>query len=252
MAESATPSTSPTSDGSGAMFDRIADRYDQLNRVISMGMDHGWRRKLVESTIVDGVPPARILDLATGTADTALALAKRFPAVEVVGVDPSEGMLEVGRTKVADKELSERIELRVGDAQDLPLESDSFDAAVISFGIRNVPDRLKGLTEMVRVTKPGRPVCVLELGEPRRGLMAPMARLYVHQVVPRLGAWLSSAPEYRYLQESIAAFPPPEEFSALMEQAGLTQVQVLPLNFGTVHLYTGIVAETEREDEQNG
>jgi demethylmenaquinone methyltransferase/2-methoxy-6-polyprenyl-1,4-benzoquinol methylase len=224
--------------GSGQMFDRIARRYDLLNRVMSFGIDKRWRKKTVAALAL-GDRPATVLDLATGTGDLAVDIARRHPKTRVIGVDPSVGMLEVGRKKVADLGLADRIDLRVGDAQALELATDSVDGATIAFGIRNVPDRALGLREMARVVRPGGRVCILELSEPRGGLMAPLARFHVHVVVPRLGALLSGAREYRYLQSSIAAFPPADQFATLMEESGLDIVEVVPLTFGVCHLYVG-------------
>ena len=223
--------------GSGQMFDRIADRYDLLNRLLSLGIDRRWRRALLAAMPAEG----RLLDLATGTADVALALARFRPGAQVVGVDPSEGMLAVGVRKVAGSGLHDRVTLQVGDAQALDFADDHFAGACIAFGIRNVPDRALGLREMTRVTAPGGPVVVLELGEPSGGVLAPLARWHVRQVVPRLGALLSGAAEYRYLQTSVAAFPAPEAFAELMQGAGLEDVQVQRLTFGAAHLYVGRV-----------
>ncbi len=224
--------------GSGAMFDRIAVRYDRLNRIISLGMDRGWRDRLVRAMNLPA--NARVLDVATGTADVALAIADMHADARVVGLDPSANMLDVGRVKAT--AYGERIELVQGDAQALPFADATFDAACISFGIRNVPDRARGLAEMRRVVKPGGRVVVLELGEPKGGPLAFFARLHVHHIVPRLGAYLSRAPEYRYLQRSIAAFPPPEEFAAMMAEAGLAEVGIERLAFGAAHIYCGRVA----------
>ncbi len=222
--------------GGGAMFDRIAQRYDRLNRIMSMGLDLLWRRRLVRS-LGPLTAGDRVLDLATGTGDVALAIARTWPGTTVTGVDPSVGMLGVGTRKVRDQGFAQRIDLVEGDAQALPFDDDTFAASCISFGIRNVPDRLLGLREMARVTRPGGVVAVLELSEPREGFFAPLARAHVHHVVPRLGAWLSGEQEYRYLQESVAAFPPPAQFSALMQDAGLEHVRVQPQTFATAHLY---------------
>jgi len=226
--------------GSGAMFDRIARRYDMLNRIMSLGMDQRWRRRTVKA--LELKPGDHVLDLATGTGDLALRIARRNPEVSVVGVDPSEGMLGIGRDKVARAGLASRIELVVGDAQALPLPSASVDGACIAFGIRNVPDRARGLAEMARVVRTGRKVCVLELGEPRRGIFAPFTRFHIRVIVPRLGALLSGQREYRYLQQSVAAFPPPDEFATMMEVAGLTNVTVRTMGFGACNLYVGEVA----------
>ena len=126
-----------------------------------------------------------------------------------------------------------------GDAEALPFGDATFDGVSIAFGIRNVPNRERALAEMTRVTKPGGRVAVLELSEPRRGILGPLARFHVHTVVPYVGALLSGAPEYRYLQRSIAAFPPAEEFAALMARAGLTVEPPDPLTFGVCYLYVG-------------
>lgn len=232
---------SPTKLGSGQMFDRIAARYDRVNRVLSLGLDQGWRRKTVRALSLGAAP--RVLDVATGTADLAIAIADLTPGAKVVGLDPSEGMLAIGRQKVARRDLAERIELVVGDAQELPYPSCAFDAATIAFGIRNVPDRPRALRELARVVRPGGRIAILELGEPRSGLLARAARIHTRHVVPRLGALLSGKTEYAYLQRSIAAFPPAEEFAATMRANGLAVIAVTPLTFGACTLYVATPAE---------
>lgn len=221
--------------GSGAMFDNIADRYDLLNRIISLGIDQSWRRKTVDALGLGAQSHA--LDLATGTGDLAILMAERAPGCLVTGVDPSVKMLEVGRAKVERQGLGGRILLQEGDAQSLQFADNTFDGTTIAFGIRNVPDRIQGLREMARVTRPGGRIAILELSEPRGGLMAPLARFHVHTLVPWVGSLLSGAKEYRYLQRSIEAFPPAEEFAETMQQAGLQIVEVTPLTFGVAHLY---------------
>lgn len=229
----------PSADGSGAMFDRIARRYDLLNRIMSLGLDRAWRKKLVSALEVDVA--ARILDVATGTADVALAIADDYPRATVVGLDPSVEMLDIGRDKVELARLGNRVQLVEGDAQALPYDNEHFDAAVISFGIRNVPDRAKGLAEMVRVTRPGGKVVVLELNEPQSGLFGALAKVHVHHVVPWVGAMLSGAQEYRYLQGSIEEFPAAETFAEMMRDAGLKDVKIRKLTFGVAHLFIGEV-----------
>lgn len=221
--------------GSGAMFDRIARRYDLLNRLLSLGLDERWRRKTVAALELGA--DARVLDLATGTADLAIRVARQYSDSKVEGVDPSAGMLDVGRGKVARLGLGARIELAVGDAQDLPHADDSFDGVCMAFGIRNVPDRARALAEMARVTRPGGRIAILELSEPQGGVLAPMARFHIRVLVPRVGAFLSGSREYRYLQRSIAAFPPAEQFAQVMDSAGLRVLRVVPLTFGVCHLY---------------
>ncbi len=222
--------------GSGRMFDPIAPGYDRLNRWMSLGLDCRWRRALVRA--LRPSPGFRIIDVATGTADVAIALATACPGCTVVGVDASSGMLQVGRAKLAAAGLASRVELVPGDATALPFPAAAFDGACVAFGIRNVSDRARALAELARVVRPGGRVAVLELTEPRRGPLAPLARLHIHGIVPRLGAWLSGDPAYRYLPRSIAAFPTPEVFAGMMRAAGLTGVAVTPLTFGVCHLFT--------------
>ncbi len=221
--------------GSGAMFDRIAHRYDVLNRILSFGVDRSWRRRAVRALALQ--QGYRVLDVATGTADMALLVAKLYGHGHVIGVDPSRAMLDIGRTKVAAQGLAERIELVEGDAERLPFPDGSFDGVCIAFGIRNVPDRACALREMARVTRPGGRIAILELSEPAGGILGPLARLHIRTVVPTVGAWLSGAGEYRYLQESIAAFPPPESFAELMNRCGLDVLSVQRLTFGVCVLY---------------
>jgi demethylmenaquinone methyltransferase / 2-methoxy-6-polyprenyl-1,4-benzoquinol methylase len=228
-------STQAVRQGSGQMFDAIAGRYDLVNRLISLGIDQSWRERTVRSLELSN--DARVLDIATGTADLAIMIAKSEGSSRVIGLDPSEKMLEVGRAKIAHEGLGARVTLQAGDAERLPFGDRSFDGVTIAFGIRNVPDRERALAEMARVTKLGGRVAILELSEPRAGLLGRLARFHVHTVVPTVGALLSGAPEYAYLQRSIAAFPPAEEFVAKMERAGLSLIECAPLTFGVCHLY---------------
>jgi len=227
--------------GSGAMFDGIAPRYDLLNRLMSLGTDRLWRRRLVE--VLAPESGQRILDLATGTGDVALEVLRQQPQAKVIGLDPSRAMLLIGRAKVARRKWGGAIQLLEGDAQRIPFPDRSFDGVTMAFGIRNVLDRPAALAEMVRVTRPGGRVCVLELGEPPENWKGRMARFHVHRVVPRMGALLSSGREYLYLQDSIARFPAPGEFVKQMAAAGLAVDAPLALSFGSVHLFTGRVPQ---------
>lgn len=227
--------------GSGAMFDKIAARYDAMNRVLSFGLDRGWRRRTVRALALGDRP--RVLDLATGTGDLAIDIARTHRDAQVIGLDPSPRMLAVARNKLARRRLADRVTLVTGDAQHLPYARGEMDAVTIAFGIRNVPDRALALREMARVVRPGGRVAVLELGEPRRGLWARLARFHTRHVVPWLGALLSGAREYRYLQRSIAAFPPSAEFAALMQRSGLHVIEVVPLTFGVCTLYVATPVE---------
>ncbi len=225
--------------GSGAMFDAIAPRYDLLNRLMSLGLDSRWRRRAVDA--LQAPAGANILDVAAGTLDVSLEVVARVHNAAVTALDPSPQMLAYGERKAGEQGVDTQISTIVGDACALEFADNTFDGAVVSFGIRNIPDRPLALREMVRVCKPGSRIVVLELTEPRTGLLAPLARMHVHHLVPRLGALLSGQREYRYLQRSIAAFPPPAEFVEMMAEAGLQQTRCERLSLGAVHLFVGVV-----------
>ena len=229
------------------MFDRIAGRYDLLNRVISLGLDRRWRRRAVTAVAASG---GRVLDVATGTGDVALEIARQAPGATVVGLDPSPRMLERAAAKVAAAGLASRVELTPGRAEALPFGDDAFDAAIIAWGIRNVSDRAASLSEMARVVRAGGRVAILEGTEPRSHPLAPFSRLYLRQVVPRLGAWLSQERAYRYLQTSIEAFPAPPEFAELMAACGLEVLEIRPLTFGVCCLFVGRPAEEGGESDR--
>lgn len=233
------------------MFDGIAERYDLLNRVISLGADQRWRRQTVESLELetalgpDGARASdtkaapRVLDLATGTGDLALLAARRYPTAQVVGVDPSVKMMDVGKHKVAARGLAERISFLEGEAEHLPLPDASFDGLTMAFGIRNVPDRHRALREMVRVLRPGAKAAILELSEPDNGVFGALGRFHMHRVVPWMGALISGEREYRYLPQSIAAFPRPSAFAEMMQDAGLSVRSVTAFTFGVCQLFVG-------------
>lgn len=220
-------------EGSGAMFDAIAQRYDLVNRLMSLGMDRYWRRQ----TALQLAQPRSALDLATGTGDLAIEVAQRYPEAQIVGLDPSSRMLEVGRRKIEQLRLGKRIEFVQGDAQSLPFPDQSFDAITMAFGIRNVPDRTAALSEIARVARPGARIAFLELTEPNGHGLAWLARLHVHFVVPALGAILSGPREYAYLSRSIRAFPAPPDFVKLAEQSGLQLIRLSPFSLGACHLF---------------
>jgi demethylmenaquinone methyltransferase/2-methoxy-6-polyprenyl-1,4-benzoquinol methylase len=257
------------------MFDKIAPRYDFINRALALNLDMSWRHRLVEEVVgPNGAlfqqSGAKILDLATGTADVAILLGKaaeRYSSSKaqdvVLGLDPSQNMLNVGKTKIDNANLSSIITLKVGDARKLDLESNSFDAATMSFGIRNVPEKETALCEIHRVLKKGESftntkLAIMEFSEPdeNSGIMGSLARVFIRHVVPSLGALLSGAPkEYMHLQKSINEFPSPKEFVELMEGLkcplwneeskelaidtyGSFRVrEVVNLNFGSVQIY---------------
>ncbi len=226
----------PSRDHVDTMFDGIAARYDLANRVLSMGLDIGWRKRLL-ARLPSSPQPLRALDVATGTADLAISMAKDKRVGEVVGIDVSTGMLAHGRVKVLDQHLQQRVQLLSGDARVLTGQHD-FDVATISFGIRNVGDTVLGLRTMRGALKPGGTILVLEFSEPRGWLFGPVYRFYRRYILPRIGGLLAGdTSAYAYLDETISTFPHGEAFGALLTQAGFIDVGIEPLTFGAVTLY---------------
>mgnify|MGYP000016481881 CR=1 FL=1 len=221
-----------------AMFDGIARRYDLLNHLLSLGVDRGWRRRVVRA--VRAERPRSVLDMATGTADLAIMLAKSCPGARVVGVDLSERMLAVGRAKVERESLSERIELVQGDAESAAYGREAFDAATVAFGVRNFGDLDAGLREMARTIKPGGKVVVLEFSRPRNRLFRALYEFYTYKILPRIGGMVSKDKRaYEYLPASVGEFPAPKEFMAMMERAGFRECRARSQSFGIAQIYTG-------------
>ncbi len=221
------------------MFDAIARRYDLLNRIISLGLDPKWRNRMVQEMRIP--PGAKVLDIATGTADVALHIMKRHPDAGVVGIDPSEGMLLLGKVKVKKAGLEDKITLLLGDAARLNFTADCFDAAGCAFGIRNISDRQKALEEFIRVVKPGGRVVIMEPSRPRGKLFGFVFEFYFWKIVPIIGSLLSRGGAYRYLVNSVENFPKPAEFISEMEQAGFEEVKAISLTNGAAVLYVGVV-----------
>ncbi|MFW5973373.1 MAG: bifunctional demethylmenaquinone methyltransferase/2-methoxy-6-polyprenyl-1,4-benzoquinol methylase UbiE [Bacteroidota bacterium] len=219
------------------MFDAIAPRYDLLNRVLSFGIDRRWRRRAIE--VLADASPRRILDVATGTADLAIQALDLSPE-KVVGVDISEEMLRVGREKVRQIGEEDRIELRRGDSERLPFSDNQFDGALVAFGVRNFEDLNRGLSEIRRVLKPGGSLVVLEFSQPRSFPIRQLYSLYSRHILPRVGSAVSKdTGAYRYLPDSVAAFPDGEHFLARMEQAGFDDLRCERLTFGIASIYAG-------------
>lgn len=219
------------------MFDSIAPAYDTMNRLMSLGMDRGWRRKTV--SCVAGDKPVDILDIATGTGDLAIALAKACPQARVTGLDLSEGMVSIGRRKVADARLDNRVSLQTGDALAMPFDDASFDVITVAFGVRNFEHLADGYTEMLRVLRPGGLLCVLELTPPASPLIKPLYSIYTRGVIPLLGRILSGdASAYTYLPRSIAAVPARADMSAIMARAGYVNAAFRSFFPGVCALYT--------------
>ena len=219
------------------MFDSIAGHYDFLNHFLSAGIDRRWRRRLVEA--VRKAAPARILDVATGTADLALLMARELPEARVEGVDISAEMLRLGQQKVAEAGLAGRVRLSRQDAARLPFGDGDFDAVTASFGVRNFEDLEKGLTEMGRVLRKGGTLCILEFSMPGNAVLRVLYRFYFSRVLPWLGRSVSGNPgAYAYLYRSASEFPYGKPFLDILARCGLSCTEARPLSGGIATLYT--------------
>lgn len=218
------------------MFDSIAPAYDFMNRAMTMGIDRWWRRKAV--AVVKAENPRRILDVATGTGDVAVALAEAVDGCSVTGIDLSEGMIERGRAKIAEKGLSHRISLQVADCLALPMPDDSFDVVTVAYGVRNFERLAEGYSEMLRVLRPGGLLAVLELSTPTSPLVRPFYNLYTRRIIPFIGKMVSGdSRAYTYLPESIAAVAQGEDMLDIARSAGFTDAVFRRFTFGTCTLY---------------
>lgn len=225
------------------MFDKIAFRYDFVNRFLSAGIDLRWRRKAIRevTAVMDALRPEAplVLDVATGTADMAIMMTRRIPRVQIKGIDISAGMLEIGRQKISRQHLNERIELLQGDSEAIPFPDDHFDAITVAFGVRNFENLEKGLQEMRRVLRPGGKLVILEFSQPRS---AGIRRLY--DIFFRLGVGVGrllsgSGEAYQYLNDSVKAFPEGEHFLHIMSDTGYFYPRQRRLSLGICSIYTG-------------
>ena len=222
------------------MFDNIAHRYDFLNRSLSMGIDIIWRKKAIAQ--LKEIQPKTILDVATGTGDFALEAMSLNPD-KITGVDISVGMLDLGKQKIAKKNLSNKIEMVVGDSENLPFEDNTYDAATVAFGVRNFENLQKGLTDINRVLRPGGKLVVLELSTPKKFPIKQLFGFYFNNILPLFGRLLSKDDSaYTYLPESVNAFPDGEDFKKVMAAAGFKDNTSKALTFGICSLYTGVKA----------
>lgn len=220
------------------MFNNIAGKYDFLNHLLSLGIDKGWRKRAIKS--IKDIAPRKILDVATGTGDLAIAAAKDIPDATITGIDIAALMLEVGKTKISDRNLSERIEMKVGDSESLPYENGSFDAVLCAYGVRNFQDLSKGLNEMSRVLRSGGRIAILEFSQPKKFPVKQAFSIYFKFVMPLFGKIVSKHnTAYSYLPESVIAFPEGQDFCSIMENSGFKNVKAQPLSFGITSLYTG-------------
>lgn len=220
-----------------AMFDAIAPRYDLLNSVLSLRLHHGWRRTAASHAALS--PGDVALDVCTGTGDLAFELARRVGQKgQIIGSDFSLPMLRLGERK---KQNKNNLRFVLADTQSLPFSSNLFDAVTVGFGIRNVAEIEKGLAEMARVARPGGRVVILEFNQPHSPLFAALYRWYSFTVLPRLGGWVSGRrAAYDYLPSSVAAFHSRDALRKMMERAGLTDIGIVDLSFGTVVVHRGV------------
>ena len=222
------------------LFDKIAFRYDLLNHIMSFGIDKIWRRRAIKY-VSDAGENLNILDVATGTADLALAAMKCNPQ-HIVGADISAKMLEIGRQKVKKKGLSDKIELIEASSENLPFDDNYFDVSMVSFGVRNFAKLKKGLSEMRRVTKKSGSVVILEFSKPRMFPFKQLYNFYLFKVIPCIGRMISKEKEaYSFLPESIKKFPDNDDFLNIMSESGLKNVRQKKLTFGVASIYVGNV-----------
>lgn len=229
--------TRPKTEQVRDMFDSIAPAYDFMNRAMTFGIDKWWRSLAVK--MIKKQAPRQILDVATGTADLAVKLAAELKPEHVTGIDLSEGMIELGRQKVAARGLTDKITLVTGDCLSLPFADNSFDCVTVAYGVRNFEHLSRGYRQMHRVLKPGGMICVIELSTPQSPLVKPFYRLYTRTLIPAVGRLISKDTRaYSYLPESIAAVPQGERMLSLMRDAGFTGCRCRCLTFGTCSIYT--------------
>ncbi len=219
------------------MFDNISHKYDFLNHFLSLGIDITWRKKAIKMLEKD--QPKQILDIATGTGDFAIESLRLEPE-KVIGVDISEGMLAEGRKKLKKRGLDDIIELRKGDSEGLLFDDNIFDAVIVSFGVRNFENLEKGLSDMLRVIKPGGKAVVLEFSKPAAFPMKQLYSFYFRAILPKIGNALSKdSAAYTYLPESVKAFPDGDDFLKVMEKVGYKNTICRPLTFGISSIYIG-------------
>lgn len=220
------------------MFNAIAHRYDFLNQLLSLGIHKGWRKKSIN--LLQSKQPKTILDIATGTADFAIE-AMRLNPEKVTGVDISSGMLELGRKKIEKLGLQTKIELKLADSENLPFEDNTFDAITVGFGVRNFENLEKGIRDMHRVLKPGGKMIILEFSKPRTFGVKQLYTIYFKYITPFIGKIFSKDNSaYRYLPESVKAFPDGEDFLAILRKAGQKETKAISLTFGIASIYSSI------------
>lgn len=220
------------------MFDKLAGNYDKMNRFLSARTDIGWRKKAIRKLKKDN--PRHILDVATGTADMALMAYKMLKPDKITGIDISEGMMELGRKKIEKEELEGKIQLQQGDSETINFAENTFDAVMVAFGVRNFENLENGLSEMLRVLKPGGRLVVLEFSKPRRRAVKSLYNLYMGIVAPQVARWFKQNKEaYQYLNESANAFPDRHLFVDILKKVGYSDTEFTPLSLGICCIYAG-------------
>lgn len=221
------------------LFDKVAFSYDLQNSILSLGRDIAWRKKL--AAMLDIPSDGIILDAATGTAEVALAISKRHPGCKIVGLDFSPSMLELGLKKVRNLEGNSVLVLSAGDICHLPFQDNLFDTVTISFGIRNVDDRNKGIMEFNRVLKPGGRLFIMEFAYPDSRILKPLYSFYFKYIMPPLGNLIAMTPgAYNYLVTSVDAFPSPDGFARELSSLGFKELKIFNLTFGIARIYKGV------------
>lgn len=221
------------------MFDNISGTYDFLNHFMSLGIDVLWRKKAIRS--LKKYQPQLMLDVATGTGDFALEAIRQLNPAKIIGVDISDGMLQVARDKIAKKGLEGQFEVRLGDSEGLLFENDYFDAVTAAFGVRNFENLEKGLADICRVTKPGGRAVILEFSNPRVFPVKQLYNFYFHKITPFIGRIFSKdSRAYEYLPESVARFPDGAEFTAILKKVGFREAIARPQFFGVCTIYIGV------------
>ena len=219
------------------MFNRIAPYYDFLNRLLSLGIDRSWRRKAIRQ--LEGQEVKMVLDVATGTADLALEVAKQLQPEKIIGIDISAEMLEIGRGKIRKKNLHPLIELQEGDSENLPFADNTFDAVTVAFGVRNFENLEKGLQEIRRVLKPEGQLVILEFSRPHSFPFKQLFNFYFKNILPLIGRLTSKDPKaYRYLYESVQAFPDGTDFTEVLAKNAYKSNSWTALSLGICSIYT--------------
>ncbi len=221
------------------MFNNISKTYDFLNHFMSLGIDIIWRKKAINE--LKGDRPQLILDVATGTGDFAFEALQILKPKKIIGVDISEGMLDIAKQKIEKRKLGDKFEVKLGDSEKLPFDDDAFDAVTVAYGVRNFENLEKGLADLQRVLKPGGKAVVLEFSKPKAFPIKQLYNFYFNYITPGIGKIFSKdARAYSYLPESVAAFPDGKSFTALMDKVGFKNTKSRPLAFGICSIYTGI------------